>query len=681
MTTRRTFLAAAAATPALAVLAPAATASTHPAPTPAGRGGGHGRDRLTNLDHFRFLLEEVPLPRLERHTTHRIREERSGLAPWTYADADPDGVSFRRVGGGTLDEATGHWSQGAYNADDIARAAVVALRDWRATGDRVSRRHAYGLLRTLTYLQNDSGPDAGRVVLWQQPDGVLNPSAEPIELPDPSDSAESYWLARTVWALGEGYEAFRRDDERFARFLLDRLHLCLDALDRESLSRYGRWVRSDGVRLPGWLIAGGADATAEALLGLVAASRARPSDRRVRTALDRYAEGVAAMAGDRIGGSRRAWPFGAVLPWVGSLGFWHAWGGAAPEALALAGTARRRDDWVRAALADAGTFTPLVLATGGPDNAWAPMPAEAQIAYGAHGRLAALVGASMAGGGPGLRELAGLAGAWFFGANTAGVAVYDPATGVTRDGVETDGRVNANSGAESTIHGLLAMMLLDAHRDVARLATAVTGIVEHDGARAVDAAQGRLSPGSTVVERPEGSWTGEGNLTGGTYVRVPAGEWVEIDLDEPAGAWVLPVVWRTAAESGTARWQVVDGPRLGTTRNGGTGDRGLTEADGSLVPQLLDRTLPGGRVTIRCTSIDGELRLDALLLRPAVATARYATDGGDVVLYAGSTPREARVAPLAPGRGTAYDADGDRRGRVDARREVRVEPGGFTVTR
>ena len=49
-------------------------------------------------------------------------------------------------------------------------------------------RSAYQLLRALTYLQTVEGPNAGNVVLWMQPDGTLNPSAEPVELPDPSDS-------------------------------------------------------------------------------------------------------------------------------------------------------------------------------------------------------------------------------------------------------------------------------------------------------------------------------------------------------------------------------------------------------------------------------------------------------------------------------------------------------------
>ena len=330
-TSRRSFLALAAASSALALLpVDAAVGATDPMGTATPLPAVARRSRLTNLAHLRFLLAEVPIAPSDAHTTFGIDTNPTVRAPWTYADADGAG-GYRPVGGGTRDAATGHWTQGAYNADDIARAAVVFLRDWRATGDGQSRDEARDVLRALAFLQTASGPNTGRVVLWQQEDGTLNPSAIPVELPDPSDSAESYWLARTVWALGEGYAAFRREDPDFAAFLLARLHLCLDALGRESLSRAGRWVRSDGRNLPAWLIAGGADATAEAMLGLAAATEA--GDARSRAALRTYGEGVAAMATDPANG----WPFGAVLPWTGSLGFWHAWGAAAPEALARAG--------------------------------------------------------------------------------------------------------------------------------------------------------------------------------------------------------------------------------------------------------------------------------------------------------------------------------------------------------
>lgn len=673
---RRTFLTFTAAASALALLpvdaalgATSTATGTATLPLEAAR-----RPRLTNLAHLRFLLADVPVVASATHTTFGIEAQPTVRAPWTYADTD-DAGGYRPVGGGTRDALTGYWSQGAYNADDIARAAVVFVREWKATGDAQSRDEARDVLRSLAFLQTASGPNAGRVVLWQQEDGTLTPSAVPVELPDPSDSAESYWLARSVWAFGEGYAAFRRDDPEFAAFLLARLYLCLDALGLESLSRAGQWVQSDGRRLPAWLIAGGADATSEAMLGLAAATEA--GDSRSRTALQSYGEGVAAMATDPA----RGWPFGAVLPWTGSLGFWHAWGAAAPEALARAGALLRRRDWSAAALSDAGHFTPQVLASGGPHNAWAPLPAEAQIAYGAHGRVAGALQASTVGG-EGLRVLAGLAAGWFLGANTAGIPVYDAATGVTFDGVETDGRVNRNSGAESTIHGLLTMQLLDANRDVADLATSITGLTANTGLRVIDAETARLSPGC-VVERPDGgAWTGEGNLSGGAYVRIPHGEWVEFDVTESGGI-LHGVVWRQAADAGEAEWEVFRGRRrLWKTRTaaGSTGDRGLTEADGMLVPELLGGDLPETAVTVRCTS-RGDVRLDALLIQPRIASAVYSTRSGSAVLYANGARQDQRVPPLAPGTGRAYDADGSPRGNAAQSGKVRVRGTGFTVTR
>lgn len=673
-TSRRTFLTLAATASALAIIPTDAAFGTTIAPlsaTGALPAEAARRQRLTNLAHLRFLLADVPVTASGTHTTYGIADRPIVRAPWTYADTDGAG-GYRPVGGGTRDAVTGYWTQGAYNADDIARAAVVFVREWKATGDPRTADEARDVLRSLAFLQTTSGPNAGRVVLWQQEDGTLNPSAIPVELPDPSDSAESYWLARSVWAFGEGYAAFRRVDAGFAAFLLERLHLCLDALSRESLSRAGQWVKSDGRRLPAWLIAGGADATAEAMLGLAAATEA--GDSRSRKALQTYGEGVAAMATD----PSKGWPFGAVLPWTGSLGFWHAWGAAAPEALARGGALLRRREWTAAARADAGRFTPQVLASGGPHNAWAPLPAEAQIAYGAHGRVAGAVAA----GGEGHRVLAGLAAGWFFGANTAGIPVYDPATGVTFDGVETDGRVNRNSGAESTIHGLLTMQLLDANRDVAELATSITGLRSFSGLRVLEAENARLSPGA-VVETPEGgAWTGEGNLSGGSFVRLAKGEWAEFDVTE-AGGILHGLIWRQSADAGEAVWEVFRGRRkVWSTRTpaGGTGDRGLTEADGMLVPQLLGGDLPDSAVTVRCTS-RGDVRLDALVIQPRVVSAVYATKTGSAVLYANGARHDERVAALAPGSGRSYDADGSQRGQAVQGGRVRVRGEGFTITR
>ena len=99
------------------------------------------------------------------------------------------------------------------------------------------------------------------------------------------------------------------------------------------------------------------------------------------------------------------WPFGAIMPWVGSQSLWHAWGGEAAQALCRASAVLGAASLRSAALSDAGSFTPTLLASGGPYNAWSPLPGEAQIAYGAEGRVAGLLAAADLTGSDGFLQL------------------------------------------------------------------------------------------------------------------------------------------------------------------------------------------------------------------------------------------------------------------------------------
>ena len=651
------------------------TVSTPAAPVLA------GDENLTNLNHLDFLLDSVPLPAVPGHTTYRLAEQPAAEAPWTYADKNADG-SYSRVGGGNLDPATGDWSQGAYNADDISRAAVVYLRHWKQTGDLSSKEHAFQNLRTLTYLQTVDGPNAGNVILWQQPDGSLNPSAIPVELPDPSDSAESYWLARTVWALGEGYAEFAGSDPEFAAFLQDRLHLSLDALNRQSLGKYGAFDTADGVQVPAWLIAGGADASAEAVLGLSAYVGAVPSDAAAATALAQLSEGVAAMSS----GSATQWPFGAIMPWNKSQSLWHAWGGMAPAAVATASTTLDRPDLLPAAVKDTAQFTPQLLAAGGPDNAWSPTPGEAQIAYGVDSRVQSLVATAEAASAPGLLDVAAIAAGWFFGANPNGAPAYNPATGTAIDGIETDGRINPNSGAESTIHALLTMLALDANPELRTKALGISVAEGTNGLSVVEAEAGTITGNGTVV-RPPSSWTGEANISGGAYVDLGAGGSLSVPLsaaNQPSN--IFPIVNQAVTPSGTTTWTSAKGP-LGTTANGGAGAQGITDAPGILFPFALRRALAAGATSVTAAS-DGQAALDALLVQPLISTVAVSGSGGNTTLYvsaAGSTTVEQLTVPEGA---TVVQRQYDSSGRpvkgardqaVDASGRVTVAPGGFTV--
>jgi hypothetical protein len=657
-------------------LSPATAAPQAPQAAPAALAAVHTTaTTLTNLAHLDFLLDETTAAPVEGHTTYRLAEEPTLVLPWTYADARPGGA-FERVGGGGLDPATGYWRQGAFNADDVARAAVVYLRHWQLTGADSSRASAYELLRSLTYLQTASGPNAGNVVLWMQADGTLNPSAEPVELPDPSDSGPSYWLARTIWALGEGYAAFAADDPAFAGFLEDRLALSVDALNRQVLVKYGQWAQSDGMRVPAWLIVDGADASAEAVLGLAARVQAVPSDDRSATALRQLAEGISAMSA----GDTWHWPYGAILPWAQSRSMWHAWGSQMPAALALASQVLGDAGLADAAIEDAAVFTPTLMTAGGPDNGWFPTPTDrVQIAYGADSRVQSLLAVGEATGSRAFNDLAGMQAAWFFGANHAGAQMYDPATGVVYDGLAPDGTVNHNSGAESTIHGLLTMIALDARPDLATRASTVATVDEQVGLRSVQAEDATSTNGTLSTPA---SWTGESSWAGGALT-LTRGQTATFDIGtDVLPRWVEPVVWSEEGSRSISTWRTGWIPAGVLVERGPA--QGISAAPGVLLPWSLQLPVRADRRALTVGVRSGELTLDALLIRPFVSRLELSGTGGAAQLvHSTAKGTQAATVGVAGLRTTAYvyDARGVLVRQRTAMGEYRVTlpPSGFAV--
>jgi len=122
-----------------------------------------GRPVLTNLAHIDWLGDTVDPPDQKKHTTYRLEAEPEIGMLWTYAE--PRNGLLTRVGGGTYDPLADTYTQGAFNADDVSRAAVVYIRHWVAAGSPSSREAAYQMLRGLTYLQTASGKNVGNVVL------------------------------------------------------------------------------------------------------------------------------------------------------------------------------------------------------------------------------------------------------------------------------------------------------------------------------------------------------------------------------------------------------------------------------------------------------------------------------------------------------------------------------------
>ena len=648
---------------------------------------------LTNLNHLDFLGDTVMPPSQAGHTTYRLAEEPSLRVLWTYAEPDsiePSG--YRRIGGGTYYPETNTYGQGAYNTDDLTRAAVVYIRHWRQFGDDHSRDAAYGLLRTVAYMQTvsddplTSSDERGNFVLWMQPDGTLNYSADPPETPAPSDSGASYWLARAIWAFGEGYEAFRDADPAFASFIQGRLGLALDALDRQVLVRYGSYRLLDGAQVPAWLIVDGADASSEAVYGLSAYVRAS-GDARARLDLEHLADGLAQM---RLSADASTWPFGAILPWAGSRSVWHAWGDQMAGALATAGAVLGEQRFVTTATAEVSSFTPHLLAQGGADQGWLPAPVErAQIAYGADATLQNLLRTADASGLDAFNKLAAIGAAWYFGNNRSGVQMYDPATGRTFDGLEADGRVNRNSGAESTIHGLLSMLALDARPEVAAAATSRNLRIGHLSWTLLEAEAGALR-GKARVVTPPSAWTGESLWSSGKYVELlPSGRVTLSAMLVEAGRYrLLPVFDRQEApvrSIGTRHR--FDNVPLGILWHGGAGAPGVSPTSGYLDIGNVgsDRVLAAGPITIESAYVGDSraVRLDAVLLQPEIERLLLAGAGGRQGLLR-SWATERRLATVEAGTvhltAYVYDAGGRLVETASGTGSlvVPVEPYGFT---
>ena len=645
---------------------------------------------LTNLAHLDWLGDQVAPPVQAGHTTYRIDSEPQIGVLWTYADRQPDG-SYKRIGGGGLKPDGVNWKQGAFNSDDVSRAAVVYTRHWQQTGSASSRDKAYQMLRGLAYFQTVDGPNAGNVVLWMQPDGRLNPVADPPELPSPSDSGESYWLARTTWALGEAYAAFHGSadpaDQAFAGFLADRLDLAVGALQRQTLARYGTYRQVDGRQTPAWLVVDGADASAEAVLGLSAYVAAGGPSPAARVALRKLAEGIAKMGG----GDARSWPFGAVLPWGVSLADWHAWASQMPAALARASAALGDTTLAAPAVRDSATFDPWLLTSGGPDNGRLPTRIDgAQIAYGVDSRLQSLLATADVTGSAGIRRLAGIVAAWYFGANASGQPAYDPATGRPVDGVEADSRVNHNAGAESTIHALLSMLALDANPDVAAEAQNVASISERDGNVDVQAEVGTTGGGAQVVTLQDG-WTGESKYSANGYVALPSGGTATIAVGGGGPRLVHAVVnlqpGSTAVTTFTA-----GGIELGKVSSGAVGPKGDSPALGALLPVTLPVTLPAGQTTVTASTVSNGsdvALLDALMVEPLVSRLVLAgsNHGTALLRSAATTDQQATVSVVgkAPAKVEVYDGRGRRVGlslvKAPGAVQVAVVAGGFTIVR
>lgn len=466
---------------------------------------------LVNLDHLRFLTEQVTVDGQAMAVVHIYSE----TPDYEWVDAAGEGLSA---------------------VDDVARAAVVYLWQYERTGDAELLDLARDCLNFVMYMQVEDGEFYNFVY---DRDGTIN------ERGGTSYKSLGWWAMRGFWALGEGVRVFDTVDSAYADQLAE-AYLKTEAALGGMLTNYGEYNTLHGYEIPAWLPGGEAAVASIGILGLTAYYQARPNE--VTTdILSKIADGIAAY---RVG-DHSTYPFGMHPVAANAPGFWHDWGAHMTHALVVAGMALNRQDWIDSAAADADSFLLRQLAFERYRHIGVIPYRLEQIAYGTNMLVLTYAALYQATGDERYARYAGLAASWYFGNNMAGVQMYDPANGRVFDGINgpVSWRVNRNSGAESTIEGLMSMIAIADIPEALDLLHVTP--LESTPYLILEAEDGDRVVGTPVYY--SGNWTGEGYVSAGRYVGIGEGQRMRLEFEiEQEDDYLLYVAHVRQSASGSA---------------------------------------------------------------------------------------------------------------------------------
>jgi hypothetical protein len=338
-------------------------------------------------------------------------------------------------------------SEGITCVDDAARTAVAYLRQYELTNNIPSKEKAKEYLKFVLALQAEDG----QFYNFINADHSINRDGKT------SFKSFGWWAARGVWCYGLGYRIFEKEDPTFAATLkagIEKTFVHIDAV----LQQYGKKKVISGYTIPQWLLyESGSDATTELVLGLTEYYMAT-ADKKVRSYIEKFCDGMMLMQN----GDVMTYPFGLHRSWET---MWHAWGNGQTQVLAQAGKVLNNKAMIASARREADGFYSRLLIQGFKrefDVADSSKHREfEQIAYDIRPMVIGLIRLYEATNEKKYLTMAQLAGSWFFGNNAVKAQMYDPATGRCFDGIHSYSEFNKNSGAESTIEALNAIIELE----------------------------------------------------------------------------------------------------------------------------------------------------------------------------------------------------------------------------
>ena len=346
-------------------------------------------------------------------------------------------------------------NEGFSCVDDVARVALVYLDQFEKTGKPELAGKATQAVQFCLNQQDGQG----HYYNFVNQDGTINktgPTSEP---------GLNWWTARAFWALSRAERVLGPTADPKLKDSIDQaLDKTLDRLEESEKDtkippELAGVYAETGVK-PGSLVDHSGSITSIFALGLLERVKAKEAqglpDPRDKALLETYCDAMTKLARP------------SDDPFTGDMhinSMWdpktvHLYGNRQVQALASAGQALNRPDWIESARREADHAYPRMLASYLVPFAFSPSPEpNPQIAYAAEAVVSNLQAVYRATGENKYSMLAGLYGTWFNGANAAGLPVYNRETGRSFDGVDATG-VSTNSGAESNVETQLAMASL-----------------------------------------------------------------------------------------------------------------------------------------------------------------------------------------------------------------------------
>jgi len=278
-----------------------------------------------------------------------------------------------------------------------------------------------------------------------------------INMTHPNSRAEfGWWAVRGTRGLAASYRILKElEPESELRWMVKRrLEACIRQVDKQMPGNLPM-EKSLATEKPAGLINAAPDMTSELLLALT--NLQKTGDFALGSMIQQLAKGIM-----NYQFRRAAHPLnGMYLCWNN---VWHAWG--SNQAYALLEVYRLNGDStiLQSVQLWADHFLPFVLHNNfpseivmQPDGSY-QIKYYPQIAYGINALYTGIKELADATNSPHYAHYAEQVFDWFLGHNVARTPIYEACTGRVYDGIDPDGRINRNSGAESTIEGLRAIL-------------------------------------------------------------------------------------------------------------------------------------------------------------------------------------------------------------------------------